>query len=103
MSYHKLPPVYAAPATGGTVAVPAFDGPVQRVLIEPAGTLATLTVTFPAAADGQTVSVSCSQIVTALTMTPASGSFLAGLSAFAVNGFASWTWSASASKWFRTG
>lgn len=103
MSYHKLPAVYATPATGGTVTVPAFDDKRQSVLIDPAGTLATLTVLFPTAADGQEIVVSCTQIVTALTITPAAGSLLSALTALAANIPATWTWSATASKWFRTG
>lgn len=103
MSYLHIPPVYATPATGGTVTVPAFDGKRQSVLIEPAGLLAVLTVLFPTAADGQELVISCTQIVTALTITPAAGSVLAALTALAANIPATWTWSATASKWFRTG
>lgn len=102
MSYHKLPPVYSVATAGATIAVPAFDGPSQKVLLNPAGLLATLTFTFPTAADGQEIVISSTQIVTALTLTPASGSFLNILSALAVNTPAAWTWSATASQWFRT-
>ena len=40
MAYNRLPPYYNAPVTGATVTIPAFDGPIQHVLLEPAGTLA---------------------------------------------------------------
>lgn len=66
----------AAPLTGTTVA--AGTG-VAKLMLNPAGTIATLTVTLPAAAnivDGQTFSIYSSQTVTALTVTPGSGTTL---------------------------
>lgn len=103
MSYQKLPPYYNAPVAAATVTVPAFDGPIQHVLLEPAGLLATLTITLPAASDGQTVVIGCSQIVTALTLNSTAGTILGGITSLAANALgAHYTWSATASKWFRT-
>lgn len=103
MAYHKLPPYYNVPTAGGTVTIPAFDGPIQHVLLEPAGTLATLTITLPAAADGQTVVIGSSQIVTVLTLTSAAGSILGAITALSANVLGThYTWSATSSKWFRT-
>lgn len=94
---------YAAPTTGQTVAVTAFSGPKKTVFVEPAGALVALTITLPALADGQKVEIACSQAVTTLTMTPAAGSILGGLTTIAANGVASYVWSANASKWFKAG
>ena len=58
------------PVTGATVAV-TDDGNSYWLLLLPAGTLATLTVTLPAVAncvDGQTINVTSSQTITALTI-----------------------------------
>lgn len=64
---------YAEPSTGNTVVVAATTG---KLLLKPSGTLATLTVTLPGAAaaqDGQLVSVSSTQTITALTLNAGSG------------------------------
>lgn len=63
----------AAPLTGTTVALPAGTA---KLMLTPAGTIAALTVTLPAAAqlyDGQPLSIYSSQTVTALTVTAGSG------------------------------
>lgn len=67
----------AAPLTGTTVAlVPG----TAKLLLDPAATIAALTVTLPAATalvDGEELSITSSQTVTALTVTPGTGSTLA--------------------------
>lgn len=58
------------PVTGATVSV-RDDGTSTWLLLKPAGTLATLTIELPAVAnatDGQTVLVTSSQTITALTV-----------------------------------
>jgi hypothetical protein len=69
------------PATGASITIGAG---VRRLLLNPAGTLATLTVTMPAAPiKGQLITVSCSQIVTSLTFSANAGqSILNAPSAF---------------------
>jgi hypothetical protein len=74
-----------APLTGASVAVPVGTA---KLMLNPAGTIATLTVTLPGISttsangnvytlnDGQTFSIYTSQTVTALTVTPASGTTL---------------------------
>lgn len=72
-SLNALPYQYNAPLTGATVAVAATTG---TMLLDPAGTIATLTVTLPAATaliDGQQLSLASSQTVTALTLTGGTG------------------------------
>lgn len=58
---------YSAPTAGATVAYAAAS---SILILEPAGTLATLTVTMPAASDGSEFRLTSTQIVTALTLTP---------------------------------
>ncbi len=61
---------YASPATGATVAVPVTAvGQNTRLILSPAGTIATLTITLDTApADLETISVSSTQTITALTI-----------------------------------
>jgi len=95
-------PYYAQPATGNTVTIPGFNGNQLLVIIDPAGTLATLTITLPAASDGQRVVIACSQIVTALTLNSAAGSILGAITTIAANALGTaYCWSATANKWFR--
>lgn len=71
-----------SPVTGDSITIAKY---VRRLLLTPAGTLATLTVTMPAAPiDGQLITVSCSQVVTALTFSANAGqSILNAPTAFA--------------------
>jgi hypothetical protein len=67
----------AAPLTGTSITMP--NG-IAKLLLDPAGTIAALTVvTSPATAlvDGQELQISSSQTVTALTVTPGTGTTLA--------------------------
>lgn len=73
------PYVYNAPLTGASITLTNFQ---RNLILEPAGTIAALTVVFPAAGaagsaaqlvDGQAVGICSTQIVTALTITPGSG------------------------------
>lgn len=66
----------AAPLTGTTVALVAGTA---KLLLDPAATIAALTVTLPPATalvDGEELSITSSQTVTALTVTPGTGSTL---------------------------
>lgn len=67
------PYAYNAPLTGATIAV---TSPTRRLILEPAGTIATLTVTLPVSTtlnDNQLFGLCTTQIVTALTVTAGSG------------------------------
>lgn len=91
---------YATPATGNTVAV--NNGRCVRVLINPSGTLAALTITFPTSSlvNGDEIIITSSQQV--ITLTVSGGTIIGGLSSFAVGGFASYVYGSTANKWFRT-
>lgn len=98
--------VAPVPLTGGTVVVPST---ASMVLLRPAGTLATLTVTLPAAAglvDGQTIEIGSSQTVTALTVNAGAGATVSNApTALTVSATASYgykfVWLAATSTWYR--
>lgn len=90
---------YVTPATGATVTVNS-NGHVM-LFVNPAGTLATLTITLPSSpTDGDRVTLGSSQIVTGLTMN--GGTVIGALSTMAVATFATYTYSSNSSNWFRT-
>jgi hypothetical protein len=94
-----VPMQYAVPTTGQTVAMSANIG---RLVLNPAGLLALLTITMPPSpTDGQECSFSTSQPITALTMS--GGTIIGGLTTLALGGFASFVYSSGASSWFRAG
>lgn len=89
---------YSTPTTGGTVTVNANG--YTKLLLNPAGTLALLTVTLPSSpSDGDMVELCSTQIVTGLTMN--GGTIIGALTTMAVATFAGYVYSADASKWFR--
>lgn len=89
---------YSAPLTGASVTIAANT---DVLAVDPAGTIAALTIVLPTSpTDGQEVVIAASQIVIALTLT---GTIIGTLTALAVAGFARFTYSSSAAKWFRSG
>ena len=100
MSYYPPTTQRFTPTTGQTVTVLPTDCETS-VLIEPAGTLATLTIAFPAGStDGVIINVMSSQILTVVTHTTASGSILGNLITLGALGKARYAWNASQSKWY---
>lgn len=84
------------PTTGQTIAPTSACG---LAVVEPAGTLAALTVTFPAnPAEGQQFRVFTSQALTAITWT--GGTVVGAPSTLAANGAASFEYSAVTGKWY---
>lgn len=94
---------YAAPsASGFTVTVSAAD---TWLLLTPTGTFAAGTIVLPSApADKAEVSVNCTQIVTALTVS-ASGTTVTGAptTLAAANEFFTMRYDAATSAWYRVG
>jgi len=90
---------YQTPATGFSI---TLSNDVWHFILNPAGTLATGTITMPSApVNGQIVNVRSSQIVTALTVSPNSGqSILGAPSAFAVGGIFECIYRATGTTWF---
>lgn len=91
---------YATPATGATITVNSNG--FTSLFINPAGTIATLTITLPGSpSDGDRVQIGASQIITAVTMN--GGTILGGLTTMGVGGFATYVYSSSGAEWFRMG
>lgn len=88
------------PESGGTVNLTRADK--VYALLDPAGTLATLTVNLPSSPlDGDEVTLSTSQILTALTV--GNGTIVGTLTTLALGGFAKFVYNTASSKWFRCG
>lgn len=88
---------YSAPLTGASVALASTT---DILIIEPAGTIAELTITLPAAVDGKVIALSSTQIVSSLTLTAnGSDSVVTGLSALAVG--IALRLVARSTKWYR--
>jgi hypothetical protein len=91
---------YSTPNTGDTVSMPA-NGNVIHV-INPSGTLLALTYALNGSpSDGDAVTICSSQAVTTFTMS--GGTIIGALTTLAVATFATFIYSATASKWFRCG
>ena len=91
------------PLTGASV---ILNPGVGRLLLKPAGTIATLTVTLPASGwlyDGQVLIIASSQTVTTLTITAGSGTTIAATAATTVTADApiEWIYSAASATWFQ--
>lgn len=92
---------YAAPLTEATVVVAAGT---TVLVLEPADTIAALTVTLPAGADGKVVTISSTEIVTALTLgATGDDTIVNAISEFAADGFVKYIYRASSEKWYRCG
>lgn len=88
-------PQYASPTTGATVIVNSAAGPLSRLILTPAGTLATLIIdmTSIAPGDGYVLEVMSTQQLTALTIN--SETFLLN-----ANSGASWVYRLSNTTWY---
>ncbi|HXP29700.1 MAG TPA: hypothetical protein VN832_01330 [Stellaceae bacterium] len=98
-----LPYQYAQPTSGGSITI---NNGVELLIIDPAGTLAALTVIMPAAPlDGQRVALQSSQTITTLTQNPNTGQTIKGAATtLAANGPAqSWIYRAANSTWYSGG
>lgn len=92
---------YATPTTGQTVTI---ADTADTAIIEPAGTLATLTVTLPTCSapyDGKRAGFSSTQIITALTVGATAGTVVDGAGSLAVGGGNQYLCRGSTAKWYR--
>jgi hypothetical protein len=92
--------VVTIPTTGQSI---TFSNNVKTIILNPATTLAALTIVMPAAPiDGQEVRFSCSQIVSTLTVSPNAGQSLlnAPVAFVAGQGF-SFIYNVSTTTWYR--
>ena len=87
------------PVTGFNLTVSA-----TTTLLDPAGTLATGTITFPAApVDGQFVQVSSTRIITALTLSGNGKTLKTLITTLAAGGFFAYQYDAATTSWYRIG
>jgi hypothetical protein len=78
-----------------------FAAGTQVLVMNPAGTLATGTITFPAApADGMTVTFSSTQIITALTLAGNGKTIVSAVTALLANQAASYVYRLSNTSWY---
>lgn len=101
-TYRTVPVVqYATPISTDTVTVAAGT---TNLILEPAGTIAVLTVNLPAVPTtgaGTVITISSTQIVGTLTLGAGASSILGSLAAFIANGFASYIYRSG--FWYRCG
>jgi hypothetical protein len=90
------------PASGGSLTIP--NG-CSSLLLNPAGVLATLTITMPAApVDGQIVRLATTQTVTALTLNANAGQTISGnVTTLSATAPASYIYVLSLTKWIKIG
>lgn len=93
---------YITPTTGSSVTI---NDNVSQLIANPAGTLATLTLTMPPNPfNGMVLGIASSQIITGLTLSANSGQTLDGaLTTLAANAFAAYRYVTSVTTWFRVG
>lgn len=93
---------YNAPLTGFAITV---GDDIAQLVLEPAGTLATGTVTLPAAPeDGDTVGISTTQTITALTISPNTGQTVADApTTLGVGGAVRFLYRSANTTWYRIG
>lgn len=92
------------PTTGQTVTVQNSPAPLINFLIDPAGTLAALTIVMPNAPhDGQQVAMCSKRQVTALTLQPgvSGGSFNITATTITINAGIIFTWFEAIKQWVR--
>jgi hypothetical protein len=91
---------YQVPTTGFSY---TFAAGVQTLIMNPAGTLATGTITMPAApADGMTITFSSSQQITALTMAGNGASLVGAVTFLPAKTGVTYVYRATGTTWFPT-
>lgn len=94
--------LYNVPVTGFNLVIP---GHTTRVILDPAGTLAAGTITLKSGAyDGQVLTISANQTITALTIAGSGCTLGNGMptTISAATGSIAFLWRAASNKWFRT-
>ena len=94
--------LYKVPTTGFNITVP---GETTRVILDPAGTLAAGTLTLKSGlVDGQVLTISANQTITALTISGSGCTLGNGMptTIAPATGAIAFLWRAASNKWFRT-
>lgn len=88
------------PLTGTTIVLLSTKAAVSNILLVPAGTIASLTVTLPASSyDGQVFNFATKTVITALTIN--GGQASGAPTSATANGFFSLVYSSADSTWYR--
>lgn len=88
---------YTEPVTGNTVT----SNGRRRLIVNPGGTLSTLTIVFPASpSNGQVFAVDISKIITTLTLSAPGKTINGSITTSAVNSYGEWTYVSAVSTWF---
>lgn len=99
--------VYSTPVTGGTISDIATATSDQHIIITPAGTLSTLTITMPlvpGATDKQEILVNCTQAITTLTLSTNGATAVVGApSSLSANDYFRLKYDALMTTWYRVG
>lgn len=91
---------YVTPTTGSTVNVNSTGN--ITLLINPAGTLVSLTIAFPSGpSSDDVVTIASTQAITGLTMS--NGTVVGALTTMAIGTFAKYQFNSTAAEWFRIG
>ena len=98
-------PVYSVPLTGATL---SDDGNTYNkwLIIQPLGTIAALTVTFPSqgvAIDGQEIALNSTQTITALTIVAAGSTVIGANSGLSTTTPIVFKYNQALNVWFRFG
>lgn len=91
------------PTSGSTFGL-IITGAISNNFFNPAGTIATMTLNFPAGQDGAVIVLMTSQQIISLTLNPdGTDTILAPVATLGANGFASYTFADTFGYWFRSG
>lgn len=96
---------YSAPLTGATVTI-TDTGDSIWLILTPAGTIATLTLTFPAVAnvpDKAEILMNTTNTVTALTLSANGASIVGAITTLAANSYARYRYDLVMQTWYRVG
>lgn len=91
---------YEIPLTGATITMGAL---ISTLLINPAGTLASLTVNLPAAKDGQRATICSNKVITAFTLAAVGTTLLNPITTLTAGGSAVYQYFESSTLWFKVG
>ena len=90
------------PVTGGTITLTNSLLDIYNLIVDPAGTLATLNIVFPTATlrNGQTIKINSTQTITTLAMS--GGTINNAATTLSPNTPLAWVYNAANTTWYRT-
>lgn len=102
MADYKMAANTFAPASGGTITIPAWDGTVYCCFVNNLGLLAVLNIQLPAGAmDGQAVRIFFNSAITLINMTTLAGTIRGALASALGAQSAVFAWNEATQAWWR--